>query len=343
MIDLRSDTVTKPCARMLGAMMRATVGDDVIDIDPTVVALQERTAELLGKEAAIFMPSGTMTNQIALRCHCLPGDEFICESQCHVYQYEQGGFAQLSGLVARTIEGVSGLLSPGQIEGIIRKEDDHSVRSRLFCLENTHNRGGGSVYPLSLVNELCGIAKAQGLATHLDGARLFNAQVATGVSAKQYCEHFDSVSVCFSKGLGAPVGSCLAGTVNFVRKARRARKLFGGGMRQAGFLAAAALYALENNIPRLIEDHANAKSLAEGIAKTAHFRLAAAEPETNIVIFSVSAEWGDAARFSELAMAKGLRCFPISAKNVRLVTHLDVSKADIERAVAIIQELDKTA
>jgi threonine aldolase len=343
MIDLRSDTVTKPCSGMLEAMMRADVGDDVIDIDPTVVALQERTAELLGKEAAIFMPSGTMTNQIALRCHCFPGDEFICEAQCHVYQYEQGGFAQLSGLVARTIEGKSGLLEPDQIKGIVRKEDDHSVRSRLLCLENTHNRGGGSIYPLPLTRELCRIAREQGLATHLDGARLFNAQVATGVSAQEFCASFDSVSVCFSKGLGAPVGSCLAGSAEFVRKARRARKLFGGGMRQAGFLAAAALYALDHNIERLKVDHEHAKILAAGIEETENFRLLSGKPESNIVIFSIGEKWGSANLFSELALAKGLRCFPISFRNVRLVTHLDVSQREIEEAVRIIQELDKTS
>jgi threonine aldolase len=343
MIDLRSDTVTKPTPPMLEAMFRAEVGDDVIDIDPTVAELQSRTAELLGKEAAIFMPSGTMTNQIALRCHCIPGDEFVCEAQCHIYNYEQGGFAQLSGLVSRTIEGEYGRLAPQQIKGVKRKEDDHIVCTRLFCLENTHNRGGGTVYSLALTQELCEIAKSQGLTTHLDGARLFNAQVAAGVSAKAFCEPFDSVSVCFSKGLGAPVGSCLAGSRDMVRKAKRIRKLFGGGMRQAGYLAAAAIYALEHHVERLAEDHDNAKCLARAIAKMTHFEPFTTEPETNIVIFHVAERWGTAYRFGELSLEAGLACYPIGPQSVRLVTHLDVCGEKIGKAIEVIDRLDKMA
>jgi threonine aldolase len=343
MIDLRSDTVTKPTPSMRQAMLNAQVGDDVIDIDPTIVALQERTAEMLGKEDAIFMPSGTMTNQIALRCHCMPGDEFVCESQCHIYNYEQGAFAQLSGLVARTLDGNKGLLCSDQLMGIKRKEDDHTVRTRLLCLENTHNRGGGKIYSLELTTELCRLAKSQGILTHLDGARLFNASVATGISLKRLADEFESVSVCFSKGLGAPVGSCLAGSKEFVRKARRVRKLFGGGMRQAGVLAAAALYALDHHIGRLEEDHYHARKLADCINNSLHFEALDAIPDTNIVIFRVQPQWGSAARFAELAKSKNVQVLAFGPQSVRLVTHLDVSQRCIETACKVFSELDKMA
>ncbi|HTN74433.1 MAG TPA: threonine aldolase family protein [Pirellulaceae bacterium] len=242
MIDLRSDTVTKPTPAMRAAMAAAEVGDDVIDIDPTVERLQDLTAELLGKEAAIFMPSGSMTNQIAVRIHCKPGDEFICEAGCHIYNYEQAAFAQLSGVVARTVEGDCGVLLPGQLVGLIRPFNDHLVRTRLVCLENTHNRGAGRIQPYEHVAEICSWAHENGLRTHLDGARLFNAVVATKIHADRWARHFDTVSVCFSKGLGAPVGSALAGPKEMIQEARRHRKLFGGAMRQAGIIAAGALY-----------------------------------------------------------------------------------------------------
>jgi threonine aldolase len=273
MIDLRSDTVTRPTPAMLQAMLQAEVGDDVIDVDPTVVRLQERTAELLGKEAAIFMPSGTMTNQIALRVHCRPGDEFLCEAECHIYNYEQGAFAQLSGLVARTIQGKLGVLHVDQLQGMIRPDNEHMVRTKLLCLENTHNRGGGSVFPQEQVIALCEWAHAQGVPCHLDGARLFNASVATGRSVRELSEPFDTVSVCFSKGLGAPIGSCLAGPKDFIQQARRARKLFGGAMRQVGFVAAGALFALEHHVDRLAEDHAHAQRLADAVRETRCLKL----------------------------------------------------------------------
>ena len=240
-IDLRSDTVTKPCQAMRAAIAGADVGDDVIGSDPTVEALQDFVADLLGKEASLFMPSGSMTNQIAIRLHCQPGDEFLCEADCHVYNYEQAAFAQLSGIVARTIQGVNGVLEPEQFLGKIRPGGDHMVQTKLVCLENTHNRGGGTIQPLESVDAICDWAHENDLATHLDGARLFNAVAATGIDAKRWSQGFDSVSVCFSKGLGAPVGSALAGTREFIQKSRRARKLYGGGMRQVGILAAGAL------------------------------------------------------------------------------------------------------
>lgn len=339
MIDLRSDTVTRPTPAMREAMLRAEVGDDVIDIDPTVQALQERTAELLGKEAAIFMPSGTMTNQIALRVHCAPGDEFLCDIECHIYNYEQGAFAQLSGLVARTIQGDQGVLRLEHVEGKVRPDNEHMVRSRLLCLENTHNRGSGKIIPQSDVIAVCDWAHAQGLQTHLDGARLFNASVATGLSVRDLSASFDSVSVCFSKGLGAPVGSCLAGTKAFVAKARRARKLFGGGMRQSGLLAAGALHALEHHVQRLEIDHQHAKLLADAIRSSPHLQVMGGEPETNIVIFHVAPQWGTAARFAEALAAAGVRVMAFSPTSIRLVTHLDVDTQDIEVACQAIRSV----
>jgi threonine aldolase len=339
MIDLRSDTVTKPTQGMLAAMLAAQVGDDVIDIDPTVVELQARTAELLGKEAAIYMPSGTMTNQIALRVHCSPGDEFICETGCHIYNYEQGAFAQLSGLVAKTIQGKKALLEVEQMEDAIRPDNEHAVRTRLLCIENTHNRGAGKIYSLERVRSLSEWARSNGLLIHMDGARLFNACVATGVSLREYAEPFDSVSVCFSKGLGAPIGSCLVGNREFIKKSRRARKLFGGGMRQVGFIAAAALYALNHQMDRLAEDHVHAKLLSSAIAKCKSLELSDREPDTNIVIFHVDREWGTAAQFTDALKKHEILSLPFGPQSVRLVTHLDVSRPQIETACQVIQRI----
>lgn len=332
MIDLRSDTVTRPTPEMLEAMMRAPVGDDVIDVDPTVVALQERTAELLGKEAAIFMPSGTMTNQIALRVHCSPGDEFLCEAECHIYNYEQGAFAQLSGLVARTIPGECGIFGLEHLDGMVRPDNEHMVRTRLICLENTSNRGGGSIFPQSTVESICEWARHHGLLSHLDGARLFNAAVGTGRIVGELAAPFDSVSVCFSKGLGAPVGSCLAGTKGFVAKARRARKLFGGGMRQAGYLAAAALYALNHHVERLAVDHSHAKRLAATIQSIEGLHLLGDRAETNIVIFKIAPNLGTAAEFARRLLDEGVQVMAFGPQSIRMVTHLDVSQSEIEEA-----------
>src|SRR6266513_5343974 len=276
-IDLRSDTVTRPSPEMRQAMANAEVNDDVIDIDPTCDRLQKLTAEILGKEAALFMPSGSMTNQVGVRIHCKPGDEFICEAGCHIYNYEQGAFAQLSGVVAKTVEGKAGVLHVDQLRGLVRPENDHLVRTRLVCLENTHNRGAGKIQPHENVVAICQWAQESGLARHLDGARLWNATAATGIAEAEWAKHFDTVSVCFSKGLGAPVGSALAGPKELVKQARRARKLFGGGMRQAGVIAAAALYALDHHVERLAEDHRNARVVAQAIADAPGLRLAPAE------------------------------------------------------------------
>ncbi len=339
MIDLRSDTVTKPTPAMREAMARAEVGDDVFGDDPTVLRLQERIAEILGKEAALYVPSGTMSNQIGVRIHCQPGDEFICEVGCHIYNYEQGGYAQLSGLAARTVEGDCGVMRLEQLQGLIRGDNDHLVRTRLVCLENTHNRGAGRIQPYDEVVRICQWAHENTLATHLDGARLFNAVVATGIPARRWAEHFDTVSVCFSKGLGAPVGSALAGPRDLVKKARRARKLFGGGMRQAGIIAAGALYALEHHIDRLAEDHASAKILADGVRKAAGFKLCPPNVDTNIVIFQVDPQLGTAADFVARLKQQGVWMYAIGPQSIRAVTHLQVTRADAERAAEIVQRL----
>lgn len=339
MIDLRSDTVTKPTPAMRAAIAAADVGDDVIDIDPTVERLQALTAEILGKEAALFMPSGSMTNQIAVRVHCKPGDEFICEAGCHIYNYEQAAFAQLGGVVARTVEGQGGVLLPGQLVGLIRPENDHMVRTRLVTLENTHNRGAGRIQPYEHVAEICSWAHEHGLRTHLDGARLFNAVVATKIAADRWARHFDTVSVCFSKGLGAPVGSALAGPKDMIKEARRHRKLFGGAMRQAGIIAAGALYALENNIDRLADDHFNAQILGDAVRQIEGLTLLHDQVDTNIVIFRVDPEIGTAPELVAKLAAEGVLMLAISPTQIRAVTHLDVSERQVREAGEVLARL----
>lgn len=338
-IDLRSDTVTRPTEAMREAIARAEVGDDVFGDDPTVVRLQERLAEMLGKEAALFVPSGTMSNQISLRLHCRAGDELICDAGCHIYNYEQGGYAQLVGAIARPVEGCYGVLELSQLESLIRPDDQHLVRTRLVCLENTHNRGGGRVLPYDGVVEICRWAHRQGLATHLDGARLFNAVIASGIEASRWAEHFDTLSVCFSKGLGAPVGSAVAGPKDLIHEAIRHRKLLGGGMRQAGVLAAAALHALDNHVERLAEDHENAQRLADCIRELDGLELRPEQVDTNIVIFAIDPRLGTATEMVERLEAEGLRTIPFGPTLIRAVMHLDVSRADIERACEILRRV----
>lgn len=337
-IDLRSDTVTQPSPAMRQFMAQAEVGDAVIDIDPTTERLEKLTAEMLGKEAAIYMPSGSMTNQIAIRLHCQPGDEFLCEENCHVYNYEQAAFAQLSGVVARTLPGENGVLQLAQFEGKIRPENDHLVRTKLVCLENTHNRGSGKVQPFETVQKITDWAKAGGLKTHLDGARLFNAAAATGISVADWSAMFDSVSVCFSKGLGAPVGSALAGPADFIKEAKRARKLFGGGMRQSGIIAAGALYALQNNVARLSEDHEKAAKLAEAVRQTEGLSLDVDPVETNIVIFSIDPELGTAAQLQAAFSERGVEVLSVAPQKIRMVTHLDVSMLQVDAAIDVIKQ-----
>jgi threonine aldolase len=342
-LDFRSDTLTRPTPGMRAAMANAAVGDDVFDEDPTVHALQERVADLLGKEAAVFVPSGSMSNQIGVRVHCDPGDEFICEGGCHIYNYEQAAYAQLSGVAARTVDGVNGVLELKQLTGLIRADNEHLVRTRLVCLENTHNRGAGRIQPYETVESIANWAHKNGLIMHLDGARLFNAVVASGIDARKWSQHFDTVSVCFSKGLGAPVGSALAGSKDQIKKARRIRKLFGGGMRQAGVIAAGALYGLEHHIERMTEDHANARRLGAAAAEIPGLALVGDAVDTNIVIFHVDPTLGTAAEFCEKLKARGVLMLAIGAQQVRAVTHLDVDEADTAQACELLSEVAAAA
>ena len=331
MIDLRSDTVTRPTPAMRRAMAEAEVGDDVLGDDPTVAALERRTAQILGKETAVYMPSGTMTNQVAVRTWTEPGDEIIIEAGAHTYFFESGGPAALSGVMCRLIQGERGLFTADQVRAVLRPANEHFPRTRLVCVENTHNRGGGTVWPIRQVAEVAAVAREAGLKVHLDGARLWNASVAAGVPEKDYAAHFDSVSVCFSKGLGAPVGSALAGTREFIARARRFRKMFGGGMRQAGIIAAGALYALEHHRERLAEDHANARRLAEGLARLAGLEIDPATVETNIVVFLVKSM--PAPRLIERMGKVGVLMLARDSTSIRAVTNLDVTRAQIEEAI----------
>ena len=337
MIDLRSDTVTKPTPAMRQAMADADVGDDVMRDDPTVIALEQEVARLLGKPAAVYMPSGTMTNQVAIRAHTQPGDEILLDANAHVYYYEGGAPAALSGVMCRFVEAGRGIFTADQLRRSLRRPDIHHPCSRLVCLENTHNRGGGAVWPIEQIGQVAQVARDAGLNMHLDGARLWNAAVAAGVSEKQYAGHFDSVSVCFSKGLGAPVGSALAGEVDFIDRARRFRKMFGGGMRQAGIIAAGALYALKHHRGRLAEDHANAKALAEGLVGVAGIQIDPAWVQTNIVIFRVTA--CPAQEFAARLQNAGVLMFDMGPDTVRAVTHLDVTAGQITQAVEIIRQI----
>ena len=336
-LDFRSDTVTRPTQGMLTAMAQAELGDDVFGEDPTVNRLQERVAALLGKEAALFVPSGTMSNQIGVRVHCRPGDEVILESSCHIYSYEQGGVAQLSGLATRTVDGDAGVWRLEQLEGLVRPDNIHHVRTRLVCIENTHNRGSGRVQPYETVAGICRWAHDNQLKTHLDGARLWNAVVATDIPAARWAQHFDTVSVCFSKGLGAPVGSALAGPKELIAEGLRHRKLFGGGMRQAGVLAAAALYAVENHVERMAEDHANAQILVDAIRQCDGLSLCPSEIDTNLVIFQVAPRLGTAAEFVARLKEKGLLVGATGRTLIRAVTHYDVDRQDTLRAADILR------
>ncbi len=348
-VDLRSDTVTRPSPAMRKAIAEAVVGDDVLGDDPTVNELQERAAELLGKPAALFVPSGSMANQVAIRAVTEPGDEIICHRWTHSYNYEGGGPAALSGCSMKHLDGPRGIFSAADVQAAVNPPDSHFARSRMVIVENTNNRGGGSVWPVGRVREVGEMARRLGLHVHLDGARLMNACIAAGCRPADYTRHVDSVSMCFSKGLGAPVGSIIAGERAFIDRAHRFRKMFGGAMRQAGILAAAALYAIEHNIERLAEDHTNARRLAEAIAELPGIRLNPDEVETNIVYFGVTAEadtdaFADAARppaadstpaqrFVEALREHGVWMFDVGPDRVRAVTHMDVSREQIDRAV----------
>jgi threonine aldolase len=342
LIDLRSDTLTRPTPGMREAMARAEVGDDVFGEDPTVRRLEERVADLLGHEAAVFVPSGTMGNQIAVRTHTRPGDELFCDVNCHIYNYEAGGPAVLSGVMCRTLEGEHGILDVKQLEGLVRPDDEHHVRSRLVCLENTHNRGGGRLYPIEKVEAIRAWTRQHGLALHLDGARLWNAIVATGIPGQRWGQLFDSVSVCFSKGLGAPVGSALVGPRDFIKEARRSRKLLGGGMRQAGVLAAAALYALDHHIDRLADDHANARLLAEAIADSPGLGIRGPGVDTNLIWFTIDPETGTARDFARALKEHGVVVMSGGPHLMRACTHLDVSADQAKQAATAIRDVARS-
>ena len=335
-IDYRSDTVTKPTPGMLEAIHNAPVGDDVFGEDPSINLLEEKTASLFGMEAALYCPSGTMTNQIAIKCHTQPGDEVICDENSHIYQYEGGGIAFNSGCSVKLLPGDRGRINARQVLEAIQPDDVHRPISRLVSLENTSNRGGGSCYSFHEIEKIRKVCDDKGLAFHLDGARLWNAMVAKNETPQQYGHLFDSISVCFSKSLGCPVGSVLVGTKSFIKKARRIRKVFGGGMRQAGFLAAAGIYALDHHIDRLATDHAHALLLAEALGQKS-FVKTVLPVETNIVIFELQDEMTAPDWVARLKEHQILG-YAIAPNRVRLVTHLDISPAMIERTIEIINQ-----
>lgn len=338
-IDLRSDTVTCPTKAMRRAMAEAEVGDDVFGEDPTVCRLEARLAEMLGKEAALFVPSGTMSNQIAVRLHCGRGEAFLCEADCHIYRYEQAGYAQLSGVAARPVKGNAGIATAEQFAGQLLPENLHYSRTTMLCLENTHNRSGGRILPYEEVEAICRWAHEHDLATHLDGARLLNAAVASGIGAEQWSGHFDTVSLCFSKGLGAPVGSALSGTRAMIEEARRHRKVLGGGMRQAGVIASAALYALDHHVQRLAEDHATAKRLCQAIQSIPGIRVQPELVETNMVLLHIAPSLGTADEFAARLADEGLLVLAISESQIRAVTHLPITEQNIDRAAEIIRRV----
>ena len=335
--DLRSDTFTKPGPAMLDAMFRASVGDDVFGEDPTVNQLEALAKSMFGMQAALFCPSGTMTNQIAIKCHTNPGDEVICDKLSHVYIYEGGGIAFNSGCQVKALEGDRGRINAEQVTESINPDDVHKAKTSLVSLENTANRGGGSCYEFTEIQNIKEICLQNNLKFHLDGARLWNALVAKSENPKQYGELFDSISICLSKGLGAPVGSLLLGKEDFIKKARRVRKVFGGGMRQAGYLAAAGIYALENNIERLEQDHKHAKEITAALLKK-DFIGKMLPVETNILIFEVKGSYS-AASFTNYLKERNILCIAISPTQVRMVIHLDVTAEMVGDLVKVIDKM----
>lgn len=335
MIDYRSDTLTKPTPQMLEAMQSAKVGDDVFGEDPTVNELEKFTADLFGFEAGLYCPSGTMTNQIAIKCHTQPGDEVICDKLSHVYIYEGGGIAFNSQSQVKALEGDRGRINAHQVKSAINPDDVHKANTSLVCLENTANRGGGSCYNLKTITSIKEVCDEHDLRLHLDGARVFNAIVAGKEEPKDYRRLFDSISICLSKGLGAPVGSVLLGEKSFIKKARRVRKVFGGGMRQAGYIAAAGLYALQHHVERLQQDHERAKEITVAL-KECDFVGEVLPVETNIIIFEVKG------RYTPVALAEKFReedilIYPISDTQIRMVFHLDISEEMVKQTLTAIR------
>ncbi|WP_172834417.1 low-specificity L-threonine aldolase [Nitrospira japonica] len=336
LIDLRSDTVTKPTTAMRKAMAQADVGDDVYGEDPTVNKLQDAVAALLGKKAALFVPSGTMANQLAIRVHTQPGQEVIAESKAHIVRYEQGAAAALSGVQLHCIPGDRGLVGADLVEAAIRPSDPHTVRTALICLENTHNGGGGTIYPLSTIERIRAVAVDRRIPMHLDGARLFNAVTATTLPAASYAQHFETVSLCLSKGLGAPAGSLLASNdLALIERARRFRRMYGGAMRQAGVLAAAGLYALEHHVARLKTDHDNAKRLARRLQHIPAITISPQHVETNIIVFDVPGHRLAPAALVAALKQEGVLINAVGGTSFRAVTHLDVSTEAIDQAADV--------
>jgi threonine aldolase len=339
MIDLYSDTMTKPTPAMRRCMAEADVGDEQKGEDPTVNRLQDMVAELLGKEAAVYLPSGTMCNEISFAVWARTGDEMIIHRDSHPAHFEGGGPAYLARIMLYPLDGPRGLFTAEQVREAIRPDSPHYPRSRIVEIENTHNMGGGSIWPLAQLQGVCAVAHQFGLMTHLDGARLLNAVVATGMPAKVYAEPFDSVWIDLSKGLGCPVGAVLAGARDFIKDARRLKHLFGGAMRQAGIIAAAGVYALEHHVARLAEDHAHAKMLAQALAELPKVRLNPADVETNIVIFDVGATGSPAEQIDEQLEKEGVRVSVVGCTKLRAVTHLDITRQDILRAIDVFRRV----
>ena len=336
-IDYRSDTVTQPTPGMKEAMMIAKVGDDVFGEDPSINELESLVANMFDMESAVFCPSGTMTNQIAIKCHTQPGDEVICDESSHVYQYEGGGIAFNSGASVKLLAGNRGRIVAGQVKAAINPDDNHKAHTSLVCIENTSNRGGGSCYDFIEIKQIEKVCKENNLKLHLDGARLFNALVEKKETPQQYGEIFDSISICLSKSLGCPVGSLLIGKKDFIKKARRVRKVFGGGMRQAGFLAAAGIYALQNHVDRLKEDHQHAKQIAEALQKKSFVKMVL-PVETNIIIFE-SDDSITAPAFVQKLKEKNILSYAIAPNRVRFVLHLDITKEMVDKTIEIITRL----
>ncbi|MGC4095882.1 MAG: GntG family PLP-dependent aldolase [Nitrospira sp.] len=333
MIDLRSDTVTKPTDEMRKAMARAEVGDDVYGEDPTVNRLQEMAAAMLGKRFALFVPSGTMANQLAIRSHTQPGQEVIVESKSHVVRYEQGAAGALAGVQLHWVTGERGIMTAEQVEAAIRPNDAHSIATALICVENTHNAGGGTIYPLSTIEKIRTLAVRHGIPMHLDGARLFNAVAATTLPPTVYAQHFETVSLCLSKGLGAPVGSLLlSNDQRLMDRARRFRRMYGGAMRQAGILAAAGIYALDRHVARLKTDHDHAKKLARLLQQIPAIHIAPQHVETNIVIFDIIDEHRSPAELVAALKAQHVLINPIGGQSYRAVTHLHITDKQIDEA-----------
>ncbi len=337
MIDLISDTVTQPSAHMRAAMMAAPVGDDVFGEDPTINKLQQMVAELTGKEAALFVTSGTQGNQVCINAHTSPGNEIICDYSSHIFNYESGAAAMLSGVQVHPLNGRNGHPTVEQIRGALRPADDHYPQTGLICLENTATTAGGTIFPIDEIKRISEFARAQKLPLHLDGARLWNASVATGISIREYVSHFDSVSLCFSKGLGAPVGSVVAGSAEFIKKAHYYRKAYGGGTRQGGILAAACVYALENNFERLADDHRRARRIGETLAQLPGIELDLATVQTNIVIVDIAGTGKSTEEILAALEQNGVRAIAMGPTRIRFTTHLNISDADVDTTIEILK------